>query len=309
MNRKVLLFLVFALQSTLYAQNYNTNVNQNQNTVIVNNQPVIERVKYIEKYRTVYVEKPQPKRYARTLSAPVCLVGSIWVYIEDLGDFQSQYDAMEIIQHLNARGAYGRNNWRIPTPAELTLMEKNADKIGLGDGIYMATSHRNGILRPVSTGPSIQQQKSAQNAEQQRIAAEQKRQTEERQRAEANQRARKQAQQSIINSGQGISDGSSLIWGTKNIGASSSYDKGGIYTSYSPQGKWRLPSSNELKNFVNKATLTQRPYNGYLRKVYTYNNIVIVGGRYLTRDGYYDVGTSDGLSGTRGYVRLVQDLE
>lgn len=302
MNRKVLLFLVFALQSTLYAQNYNTNVNQNQNTVIVNNQPVIERVKYIEKYRTVYVEKPQPKRYARTLSAPVCLVGSIWVYIEDLGDFQSQYDAMEIIQHLNARGACGRNNWRIPTPAELTLMEKNADKIGLGDGIYMATSHRNGILRPVSTGPSIQQQKSAQNAEQQRIAAEQ-------QRVEANQRARRQAQQSIINSGQGISDGSSLIWGTKNIGASSSSDKGGIYSSYTPQGKWRLPSTNELRNFVNKSTLTQRPYNGYLRKVYTYKDIVIVGGRYLTRDGYYDVGTSDGLSESQGYVRLVQDIE
>lgn len=46
-----------------------------------------------------------------------------------------------------------------------------------------------------------------------------------------------------------------------------------------------------------------------MRKTYTYNGIILVGGRYLTCDGYYDLGTSDGLSGTQGYVRLVQDLE
>ena len=91
-----LCLLTLLMSGKSVAQNYNANINQNQNTVIVNNQPVIERVHYIEKYRTVYVNKPQPKRCARTLSAPVCLVGSIWVYIEDLGDFQSQYDAMEI---------------------------------------------------------------------------------------------------------------------------------------------------------------------------------------------------------------------
>jgi hypothetical protein len=293
-----ILLLFVTMGVDCYAQNYNTNVNQNQNTIIVNNQPVIERIQYIEKYRTVYVDRPQPKRYARTLQSPVCLVGNIWIYIEDLGDFRSQSDAWEIIQHLNQQGACGRNNWRIPSPAELTLMEKNADKIGLGDGIYLATSHKNGILRPVSTGPSIQEQRAAQYAEEQRIAEEQRK-------AANVKRARQQAQQKIINSGQGISDGY-LIWATSNIGASSPYDKGNICSSYYPQGGWRLPSTTELSAFLEKATLTQRPHNGYLRKVYTYNNIVLIGGRYLTSDGYYDVGTNDGLTEVKGYVRLVQ---
>ena len=299
----VLLLFALAIGAYCSAQNCNTNVNQNN--IIVNNQPVIERVQYIEKYRTVYVEKPQPKRYARKLSTPICLVGSIWVYVEDLGDFRSQSDAWEIIQHLNERGACGRNDWRIPTSAELSLMEKNADNIGLGDGIYMATSHKNGILRPVSTGPSIQEQRIAQNEEQQRIAAEQKRIAEEQLKAENAKKARQKAQQNIINSGQGISDGH-LIWATSNMGASTPYDKGNIYSSYYPQGGWRLPSTTELSSFVEKAILTQRPHNGYLRKIYIYNNIVLIGGRYLTSDGYFDVGTNDGLSGTKGYVRLVQ---
>ena len=296
----ILLFSV-TMGVNCFAQNYNTNVNQNQNTIIVNNQPVIERVQYIEKYRTVYVEKPQPKRYARTLPSPVCLVGNIWVYTEDLGDFRCQSDAWEIIQHLNQRGVCGRNNWRIPTSAELSLMEKNADKIGLGDGIYMATSHKNGILRPVSTGPSIQEQKAEQYAEEQRIAEEQRK-------AANVKRARQQAQQRIINSGQGISDGY-LIWATSNVGASSPYDKGNICFLYYPQEGWRLPSTEELSSFIDKATLTQRPHNGYLRKVYTFNNIILIGGRYLTSDGYYDIGTNDGINEAKGYVRLVQKEE
>lgn len=300
-NNGIVLLLLVVIGANCFAQNYNTNVNQNQNTIIVNNQPVIERIQYIEKYRTVYVEKPQPKRYARTLPSPVCLVGNIWVYIEDLGDYRSQSDAWEIIQHLNQRGACGRNNWRIPTSAELSLMEKNADKIGLGDGIYMATSHKNGILRPVSTGPTIQEQKAELFAEQQRIAEEQRK-------AANVKKARQQAQQKIINSGQGLSDGY-LIWATSNIGASSPYDKGNICSSYYPQEGWRLPSTAELESFISKATLTQRPHNGYLRKVYTYNNIVLIGGRYLTSDGYYDIGTNDGISGSKGYVRLVQKEE
>ena len=307
MQRKAILFFIIIFSSVLEAQNYNNNVNQN--TIIVNNQPVIERVQYIEKYRTVYRDRPQPKRYARTLSEPVCLLSSIWVYVEDLGDFHSQRDAREIIQYLNARCAYGRNDWRIPTSAELALMEKNAGKIGLGDGIYLATSHNNGILRPVSTGPSVQEQQTAKNIEQQRIAAEQRRLAEQQRQAEADLRARQDAQRKIINIGQGISDGSSLIWASTNAGASSVNDKGRIFSSYCPQGKWRLPSSAELRVFVSKASLTQRPCNGYLQRIYTYNNIVLIGGRYLTSDGYYDVGTSDGISGTQGYVRLVQTIE
>ncbi|MBP5381360.1 MAG: hypothetical protein J6Y39_06510 [Bacteroidaceae bacterium] len=298
----ILIFIAITGNIICLAQNYNTNVNQNQNNIIVNNQPVIERVKYIEKYRTVYVERPQPKRYARKLSAPVCLLSSIWVYVEDLGDFRSLADAQEIVNRLNAVGKHGRNDWRIPTSAELTVMEQNADEIGLGDGIYLATSHRNGILRPVSTGASISEKNRANQAYQRRLAEEERRQT-------AARNMKLQAQQQIINSGQGISDGASLIWAPKNVNANSAYEKGSVLSSYRTTGKWRLPSSYELSNFKQKAAFSQRPYNGVLRKVYVYKDIILVGGRYLTKDGYYDLGTSDGISGSQGYVRLVQDLE
>lgn len=308
MKRTLLMILnIVFINCVFWAQNYNNN--QNQNTIIVNNQPVIERVKYIEKYRTIYKDRPQPKRYARTLSNPICLIGTIWVYVEDLGDFRSQSDAREIIHHLNARGAYGRNDWRIPTSAELSLMEKNADKIGLGDGIYMAESHRNGILRPVSTGFSIQEQKEAQQAEKHKRECEQKRIAEKHRMEENARNARIQAKQNILNAGQGISDGEHLIWKTSNVGANSGYEKGGIYSSYNSYGEWRLPSSKELQAFMTKATFSQRPDKGYLLKIYMYKNIVLTGGRYITNDGYFDVGTSDGLSGTKGYVRLVQNIE
>ena len=315
---KLIIFSLTLLISC-FCNGQNSSTNVNQNTVVVNNQPVIEKVKYIEKYRPVYIDKPQPKRVARKLSAPVCLLKTIWVYVEDLGNFLSQEDALEIIEHLNNIGACGRNDWRIPTSAELTIMEKYADQIGLGYGIYLATSHKNGILRPVSTGLSIKEQQAAQKAEKQKVAATQKA---ERQRVEAEQKrkeeqqrheqnvlkARKQAQQEIINNGQGISDGY-RIWASANVGALSTNDKGDVFSSYSPQGGWRLPSSAELKSFVSDAAFSQRPYNGVMRKIYTYKNIVLFGGRYLTSDGYYDVGTNDGLSGNKGYVRLVQSDE
>ena len=274
----------------------NNNVNNNNNNIIINNQPVIEKVKYIEKYRTVYVDRPQPKRYARKLSSPVCLLGTIWVYTEDLGDFRSLSDANEIVNHLNARGACGRNDWRIPTSAELAVMEQNADKVGLGDGIYIATSHRNGILRPVSTGQSIAEKKQAADA---------RRRQEE---AEINRiRNEKNAQISLINSGQGIKDGNGLIWATTNVGAASSSSNGSILSSYVGSNGWRLPSSRELNSIVNMATETKRPENGYLKTFYTYKGITLVQGRYLTSDGYYDVGGNNGITGNRGYVRLVQN--
>lgn len=298
MNRIIIFVLLFFIVMQVVSQNNNVNTNNNVNNVTINNQPVIERVQYITKYRTVYVDKPQPKRYARKLSSPVCVLGTIWIYVEDLGEFKSQTDAREIIAHLNQMGAYGRNDWRIPTSAELTVMEQNADKIGLGDGIYMATCHRNGILRPVSTGPSISQQNASYNQ-----------QLENNRRLEEEKRKRQQEQQNIIRLGQGLSDGNQLIWATKNVGASSVQEKGSVFSEYIPNGRWRLPSSAELQDFVNKATFSQKPYNGYMKKMFTYNGIVLIGGRYLTKDGYYDVGTNDGLSGRQGYVRLIQDIE
>jgi hypothetical protein len=126
---------------------------QQNNTVIIQNNTmpvVIEKPVYIERYRTVYRDRPQPKRVARRLSAPIQLLGYLWVYPEDLGNFKQQ--PMGVIESINAQNMYGRDNWRIPTPDELAVLENNADKVGLGDDIYLATDHSNGVLRLVSSG-------------------------------------------------------------------------------------------------------------------------------------------------------------
>lgn len=306
MKRMCILTIMVCLFSIIHAQ-VNNNVNNNNNNIIINNQPVIEKVKYIEKYRTVYVDRPQPKRLARKLPSPVCLLGTIWVYTEDLGDFRSLSDANEIVNHLNARGACGRNDWRIPTSAELAVMEQNADKVGLGDGIYIATSHRNGILRPVSTGLSIAEKNKAAEDRRRQHDAEEMRIRRQKEAEESRIRNAKNAQISLINSGQGIRDGNGLVWATTNVGAASSSSNGSILSSYAGSNGWRLPSSRELINIVNMATVTKRPENGYLKTFYTYNGITLVQGRYLTSDGYYDIGGSNGITGSQGYVRLVQN--
>lgn len=123
------------------AQTYTVNQQSQQVNI---NVPVIEKPVYIERYRTVYVEKP---RVAKKLDKPVQLLGYLWVYPEDLGNFK-QVPA-GVIKSINAQKPYGRSNWRIPTPDELAVMEANAEKIGLGDDIYLATDHRNGVLRLV----------------------------------------------------------------------------------------------------------------------------------------------------------------
>ena len=156
----ILLFLPLTLQGQNYNNNNNNNINQNQNTVIINNAPVVEKTKVIEKVKTVVVEKeaPKPKRYARKLPAPVCILNSLWVYTEDLG-VQDRYSAPEIVEMLNNTNAHGRNDWRVPTDAELNLMLQNADAVGLGDGPYLFHSCRyQAVLRPVSTGLTVEQQ-------------------------------------------------------------------------------------------------------------------------------------------------------
>ena len=130
----------------VYLQNNQVAIQQNQQNVNIN-LPVIEKKVYIERYRTIYVEKP---RVARKLNEPIQLLGYLWVYPEDLGNFKSV--RLSIIANLNSQNPYGRNNWRIPTPDELAILEANADKVGLGDDIYLATDHCNGVLRLVSTG-------------------------------------------------------------------------------------------------------------------------------------------------------------
>lgn len=144
--KKIFILAMFALIingfNSLIAQSYNVNNNQQQINI---NVPVIEKPVYIERYRTVYVNKP---RVARKLDKPVLLLGYIWVYPEDLGTFKQI--PLGVINSINAQNPYGRSNWRIPTPDELAVLEANADRIGLGDDIYLATDHCNGTLRLVA---------------------------------------------------------------------------------------------------------------------------------------------------------------
>lgn len=144
MIRKPIILLSFLLLGLTTTQSQTYTVNQQSQQVNIN-VPVIEKPVYIERYRTVYVNKP---RKAKKLSEPVLLLGYLWVYPEDLGSFKQV--PTSVIKSVNAQRPYGRNNWRIPTPDELAVMEANADVIGLGDDIYLATDHRNGTLRLVA---------------------------------------------------------------------------------------------------------------------------------------------------------------
>lgn len=143
-----LALIVFAAPTYKSLAQVNVNSNQQQQNININ-VPVIEKKVYVERYRTVYVDKP---RVARKLEKPVLLLGYLWVYPEDLGDFGRVPTG--VINSINAQRPYGRNNWRIPTPDELAVLEANAEKIGLGDDIYLATDHCNGVLRLVAVDDS-----------------------------------------------------------------------------------------------------------------------------------------------------------
>ena len=78
--KKLISIICFILIANMaLAQNYN--VNQNQQNININ-VPVIEKPVYIEKYRTVYVEKP---RVAKQLSQPVVILGYLTVFPRDIG--------------------------------------------------------------------------------------------------------------------------------------------------------------------------------------------------------------------------------
>lgn len=141
-KRFFIMVFVLTLAINVYSQSYTINQQSQQVNI---NVPVIEKPVYIEKYRTVFVEKP---RKARKLEKPILLLGYLWVYPEDLGNFKQV--PVGVINSINAQKPYGHNNWRIPSPDELVVMEANAEKIGLGDDIYLATDHRNGVLRLVA---------------------------------------------------------------------------------------------------------------------------------------------------------------
>jgi len=140
----ILMAIVVASFPSISWSQVNVNSSQQQQNININ-VPIIEKKVYVDRYRTVYVERP---RVARKLEKPVLLLGFLWVYPEDLGNF-SQIP-IGVINSINNQKPYGRDNWRIPTPDELAVLEANADKIGLGNDIYLATDHRNGVLRLVS---------------------------------------------------------------------------------------------------------------------------------------------------------------
>lgn len=206
MRKAICLTLVgMMFSATGFAQ---TVIANQQQQVINVNVPTIEKTVYVDRYKTVYVEKPRP---ARKLSAPVKLLGYLWVYPEDIGDFKQV--PVDVINSVNSQSPYGRNNWRIPTPDELSILIANADQIGLSSEIYLATDHRNGILRLVSTGPSGDD---------------------------------------IVSSGQGRKIGNT-IWSTQIFtdGPNSQFSSSprAISKLKFPKG-WRLPTSNEVAALV-----------------------------------------------------------
>ncbi len=113
--------------------------------------PQIDQTQYNATYRNQgnFSRTKQPEKTARKLPSSVTLNGYLTVYNEDIGYFLQH--PIEVIEQLNAQKRFGRDNWRIPTPDELCIMEANATTLGLGSGIYMCTKHANGYLRPVST--------------------------------------------------------------------------------------------------------------------------------------------------------------
>lgn len=222
----------------------------NQTNIIINNQPVIEKKEYIIKYRPVYVEKPLPKRHARRLPAPICLLNYLWIYPEDLGTYAN--DPWEIIRQINNQCQYGRNDWRVPTSDELRLMENYANECGLGDDIYLSTSHRNGILRLVSSGKSVQEQQI--HAHNEQLRQEAQRQAQE---AASLQSAINNQKHLILTKEVLLID--NLLWDSRNVGARDIFAKGTAYEVKPSKEGWRLPTANEFLKLTKQST----EYNGY----------------------------------------------
>lgn len=293
----VTILLLIFIKTFCFGQNINQNINQN--TVVINNLPVIEKEKYIIEYRTVYKDRPQPKRVARRLSSPICLLNYLWVYPEDLGTYAN--GPSEIIWQINKQGMYGRNDWRVPSSEELKLMENYADKCGLGDDIYLSTSHRNGVLRLVSSGKSIQEQKDAAREQQSQYA-----------RARASEVAQRNAihQASINRQNNAISSGKAfsvngLLWASCNLGASSPADKGVAYQQISCPDSWRLPTESEFKQLLRQST----QYGNYFKHS---SGLVIPFGVYaINRNGSIGYILLPNMMVSSGsipkYIRVVQN--
>ncbi|MDR3329389.1 MAG: hypothetical protein LBS63_04705 [Prevotellaceae bacterium] len=196
------------------AQNAN---GQGKATAAQQSLPPIEKAAYVDRYRAASAGKPEPDRTTLRQPKPIHLLGYLWVYPEDLGDFERH--PLSAIAILNAENSHGRNTWRIPTPEELKILEANASLVGLGDYIYLATSHANGVLRLVSTGKSA----GAKRAE---------------------------IREKVLSVGHGV-EIAGTVWARQAI-ATKDGDrrfKWDEATSKMPSG-WRLPNENEVASLI-----------------------------------------------------------
>lgn len=75
------------------------------------------------------------------------LWGYLKIFPKELGTFSSE--PTNVISNINAQAQYGYNNWRIPTNEELSLLRANNY---LGNGEYMTSEKRSGIVLLVTTG-------------------------------------------------------------------------------------------------------------------------------------------------------------
>lgn len=302
------------------AQNHNVNNNNNSNTVIINNQPVQRETVVRTETKVVYRDRPNPpkKRVARKLPAPVQLQGYLLVYPEDLGSYSSE--PTSIISNINRQGKYGRDNWRVPTSEELDLMKNEADKIGLGElHRYMYDGrYSSGILRLVSTGPSLaekrKEQELARKREQDRIAAERRRKEAEKE-AERKRKAEEDAaiarrkkdakadQNNLIRSGRVVVY-NDAVWQKKNFGANDINDPGRFVNVNELPDGWRLPTLRELRTFAYKSNHTGNRYE--------HAGLVILEGTYLVTDGdkvkVYNMKMDASFDDNKGLIRPVQDL-
>lgn len=303
------LFVAVLISGTVcFAQNNNTNVNNNSTTVIINNKPVVKETVVKTKTRVVYKDPPKtkPKRQAMKLPAPVQIQGYLWVYTEDLGYYSEL--PTSVIENINKQKKYGRDNWRVPTDEELTLMQNEWIRLGLGEGVdYAYIYGRNNIfghgnLRLVSTGLSIaEKQKAEEERRKQEETEAEARRKQIQESLDARERERQEEQLAEIRAGRAFVQGN-LLWQTRNMDAKRDTDPGVITGQVNLTDGWRLPTVKEFRSLINNSTESPSGYR--------YGQNIIPYGTYLVNDNgttkTYNVKLDMVLDGKSGLLRAVK---